>query len=62
MSKKHACTEDKLLVKGKECPINPSHKMTDNWKGRMAFLDTEKSDIAKRIGVTKEGEYAIKVR
>lgn len=35
---------------------------TTNWQGRIFVADPEKSDIAKIMGLTEKGEYAIKVR
>ncbi|HII14573.1 MAG TPA: DNA-directed RNA polymerase subunit E'', partial [Nanoarchaeota archaeon] len=35
---------------------------TETWKGRITILDAEKSEIAKKVGITVKGEYAIKVR
>jgi RNA polymerase subunit RPABC4/transcription elongation factor Spt4 len=33
-----------------------------NWQGRLFIVDSEKSEIAKKIGLTHKGEYAIKAR
>ncbi|HII16442.1 TPA: hypothetical protein HA361_00865 [Candidatus Woesearchaeota archaeon] len=35
---------------------------TTSWQGRIAIIDLDKSTIAKKIGIDKRGEYAIKVR
>lgn len=35
---------------------------TPNWKGRVFILDPKNSMIAEKMGIEKEGEYAIKVR
>ena len=32
------------------------------WKGRINVISPDKSDIAKKIGITEKGEYALKVR
>ena len=60
--KKKACKKCKIFVTGNECPICHGNKFSTNWQGRIYILDPEKSDIAKKMGITIKGEYAIKVR
>ncbi|HLC66486.1 MAG TPA: transcription elongation factor subunit Spt4 [Candidatus Nanoarchaeia archaeon] len=59
--KKKACKRCRMFVDGSECPNCKGNQFATNWKGRLCILDPE-SGIAKRIGVTQIGEYAIKVR
>ena len=33
-----------------------------DWQGMVAIADYEKSDIAKKMGITANGTYALKVR
>ncbi len=61
MSKKKACKKCKLFVEGNECPVCHSAQFVVNWKGRINILDSNKSDIAKKMGHEVKGEYAIKV-
>ena len=35
---------------------------TTSWQGRIFISDVQRSTIAKNIGITEKGEYAIKVR
>lgn len=37
-------------------------EFTTSWKGRVYILNVAMSRIAQKMGITKEGEYAIKVR
>ena len=60
--KKKACKMCKSLTDADECPQCKSKKFTTTWQGRIIILDEQKSDIAKKIGMTQKGEYAIKVR
>ena len=60
--KKKACKKCRLFVEGNECPICKGNQFSTNWQGRIVILDPNKSDIAKKIGITVKGEYAIKVR
>lgn len=57
-----ACTKDKIFVEGSQCPICKGSDFVTNWKGRIAILNSEKSEIAKKAGFAMNGEYAIKVR
>ena len=61
MSKK-VCKKCKMMVEGNECPICKSNQFSTNFQGRVYILDANKSAIAKKIGNTVKGEYAIKVR
>jgi DNA-directed RNA polymerase subunit E" len=60
--KKKACKKCKLFIEGNECPICKGNQFSTNWQGRMSILDPNKSAIAKKIGITVKGEYAIKIR
>jgi DNA-directed RNA polymerase subunit E" len=40
----------------------PESEFTTSWQGRIAIIDNERSRVAKELGITKPGEYAIKVR
>ena len=61
MSKKKACKRCKLFVDGDECPVCKGNQFVQNWKGRITITNVAKSDIAKKVGMTADGEYAIKV-
>ena len=60
--KKKVCKKCKLFVEGDECPICKGNQFSINWQGRLNILDSNKSTISKKIGITAKGEYAIKVR
>jgi DNA-directed RNA polymerase subunit E" len=62
MSKKKACKSCKLFYEGEVCPLCKSSNSSTSWQGRLYVLDSAKSEIAQKIGVTVKGEYAIKVR
>lgn len=59
--KKKACKSCKLFYDGEQCPSCGSSQTVTNWKGRIHIINLEKSEIAKKIGMSREGEYAIKV-
>lgn len=62
MAKKKACKTCKIFVDGGECPICKGTNLSPSWQGRVFVVDAEKSEIAKRMGLPQNGEYAIKVR
>ncbi len=59
---KKVCRKCKIFVNGSECPLCKGTSFSENWKGRIAVLDAERSEIAKKIGIKSKGEYAIKVK
>lgn len=62
MAKKKACKFCKILTDENECPLCKAAQFSTTWLGKLAIVDAEKSDIAKKIGINVKGEYAIKVR
>jgi len=37
-------------------------QMTKEWQGYISVIDFEKSEIAKKMGISANGRYALKVR
>lgn len=62
MVKKKACKSCKIFVKGGKCQLCGSADLTTSWKGRIVIEDSEKSEIAKKLGIKVKGEYAIRTR
>lgn len=60
--KKKYCKNCKALVDGTECHVCKSTNFTNSFQGRIFILDSDKSAIGKKIGITDNGEYALKVR
>lgn len=60
--KKSVCKSCKIFFEGETCPNCKKKTSAAVWQGRIHFLNTKKSTIAKKMAVEKEGEYAIKVR
>ncbi|MFH1209443.1 MAG: transcription elongation factor subunit Spt4 [archaeon] len=56
------CKKCKIFVEKDICPICKGNQFNDNWKGRIIILNNEKSEIAKKIEIKHNGEYAIKIR
>ncbi len=59
---KKVCKKCKIFVDKDVCPICKGNQFTTIWKGRITILNAEKSEIAKKLELNKEGEYAIKIR
>jgi RNA polymerase subunit RPABC4/transcription elongation factor Spt4 len=64
MAKKLASKRTKELLSDVEIRDRglPKGEFSQSWLGRITITNVEKSEIAKRIGIEKNGEYAIKVR
>ncbi|MEK6970354.1 MAG: transcription elongation factor subunit Spt4 [archaeon] len=62
MSKEKACRAcHKLSEDMKECPVCKGTDLTTFWSGFAEILNTEKSEIAKKMGVTTVGKYALRL-
>lgn len=59
---KKVCKKCKIFVEKDVCPICKGNQFTNVWKGRIIILNSEKSEIAKKLELKKDGEYAIRVR
>jgi DNA-directed RNA polymerase subunit E" len=55
-----ACMKCKLIVEGNICPVCQTSELTTNFKGYVIIIDPERSEIAKKLGATVPGKYAIK--
>ena len=51
-----------MFVEKDKCPNDGNDQFTDSWKGKIIIIDLAKSEIAKKVGITAKGEYAIKIR
>lgn len=57
---KKICKNCKIFVEQEKCPICQGNQFLTTWKGRIIMLKPEESEIAKKLGITKKGIYAIK--
>ena len=60
--KKKVCKKCKFFYEGEVCPVCKSNQFSLNWNGRIYIIDSKKSEISKKMGITINGEYAIKVK
>ncbi len=59
---KKACKVCKAIFEGDKCPICGNKEATSEWKGRVIVFDSEQSEVAKKLNVSKKGTYAIKIK
>jgi len=57
-----ACKKCRRIVEEKTCPICGSTDLSKKWKGEVIIYDPENSEIAKELGFTAPGKYAIRVK
>jgi DNA-directed RNA polymerase subunit E" len=58
----NACKNCRLIiVQGNVCPICGSTQLTSKWSGYVVVLNTDKSEIAKKLGIKVNGTYALNI-
>ena len=64
MTKQKACTICNKIYEHNinSCPDCSSKEFSDNFKGRIIIINPEKSEITKKLKLSKKGEFAIKTR
>lgn len=56
-----ACGHCSFITDEDKCPRCGKDTSKD-WQGYVVIVDVRKSEIAKRMGVDKDGKYALRVR
>lgn len=56
-----ACKQCSFISESDVCPRCGGQTSKD-WQGFLAVTDFEKSEIAKKMGISSNGKYALKVR
>ncbi len=57
---KKACKICKRIVEGNICVVCNSDNLTSNYQGVVVIFSSD-SEVAKKLGITVPGEYALKV-
>ena len=57
---KKACKDCKRILKSSICPVCKTSNTTGNFQGVVIIFDPE-SEVAKKLGITAPGKYALKV-
>ncbi len=61
MVREMACRKCKCVTIGKVCPVCKSSDLTPDWSGAVLIVDPANSVVAKSLGITEKGKYALKV-
>jgi len=57
-----ACKRCRLIIsQGDTCPLCGSTDLTAKWSGYIIILNAEKSEVAKKLGITVNGTYALNI-
>jgi len=56
-----ACKQCSFISEEDACP-RCGGTTSKEWQGYLVVVDYEKSDIAKKMGITSNGKYALRVR
>lgn len=56
-----ACKQCSFISEDDVCP-RCGGQTSKEWQGYLIVIDYEKSDIAKQMGITANGKYALRVR
>ncbi len=56
-----ACKVCSVISNEEVCP-NCGGQTSREWQGYIVVIDHEKSDIAKKMGITTNGRFALRVR
>lgn len=57
-----ACLKCKHLTSSSICDVCKSSNLSSDWSGLFIVIRPESSELAKTLGITSPGRYAIKVR
>ena len=57
-----ACRSCHTITSGNICPNCKTTNLSDDWTGILIIINPEGSKIAEKLGITKPGRYALKVR
>ena len=60
--KEKACLNCKAIYMDDKCPKCGETPSSDSFKGRLHVFNAEKSEIANKLNIHKEGEFAIKTK
>jgi DNA-directed RNA polymerase subunit E" len=62
MNKEKACRECRFLIEeGDKCPNCGSTNFTTFWRGYIIIIDSENSEIAKKMGIERNGKFALRL-
>lgn len=57
-----ACKNCRVIIaQGEVCPMCGSSQLTTKWSGYIVIMNAEKSELAKKMGITANGTYALSI-
>lgn len=57
-----ACKNCRVIIaQGEVCPMCGSSNLTTKWSGYIVILNSEKSELAKKLGIGANGTYALNI-
>jgi DNA-directed RNA polymerase subunit E" len=62
MTKEKACKLCKTIYEGEKCTRCGAKESIEGFKGRIAVINPEKSEIAQKLNIKEKGNFAIKVK
>ncbi len=62
MAKEKACKACKAVYEGAKCPKCGSVEGLEGFKGKVAIINPEQSEIAKNLNMKEKGFFAIKLK
>jgi DNA-directed RNA polymerase subunit E" len=57
-----ACKNCRFISNGPICPNCKSTNLSDDWSGLVVIMDPSTSEVAKKMGISAAGRYALRVR
>ncbi|MFH1424857.1 MAG: transcription elongation factor subunit Spt4 [archaeon] len=57
-----ACKKCNRITDKHICPVCGNEDMSSRWSGLLIILNPETSEVAKKLGITQKGEYALIVQ
>jgi DNA-directed RNA polymerase subunit E" len=57
-----ACRTCKIITEENTCPICRSTDLSDDFSGLLIVLDPEGSQLAQKMDIKQEGQYALRIR
>ena len=62
MLKERACRNCRMVVlEEQDCPNCGGKAFTTFWRGYVVITDAEKSEIAKKMGISRAGKFALRL-
>ena len=61
MPRLKACRKCKILTEQNKCQVCDGEDLSINWEGVVVIVDPTRSELAKRLGISRSGAYALRV-